>query len=150
LHRQILTNFRENEVDITLAAPQYVRSYVMRVTLATVAQRVGVSAQTLSNVLNHPAVVAAPTSQRVHDAIRELKYVPHADCRRIRLGIPGFFGILMSEAEVRTRSGEEPVRRVVVGRQLSLGYGGCGPSHPVGKYLLNVGLVVHGKVLVTR
>jgi DNA-binding LacI/PurR family transcriptional regulator len=71
----------------------------MKTTLATVARRAGVSTQTVSNVLNHPAVVAAPTLERVLDAIRELNYVPNEDARRLRLGISGFLGILMSEAE---------------------------------------------------
>jgi LacI family transcriptional regulator len=51
-----------------------------------VAQRAGVSLGTVSNVLNRPDVVAAPTRQRVLDAISELGYVRNDSARQLRAG----------------------------------------------------------------
>jgi DNA-binding LacI/PurR family transcriptional regulator len=51
-----------------------------------VAHRAGVSIGTVSNVLNHPDVVAADTRQRVLDAIAELGYVRNDSARQLRAG----------------------------------------------------------------
>ncbi|MBB5867826.1 LacI family transcriptional regulator [Allocatelliglobosispora scoriae] len=51
-----------------------------------VAQRAGVSIGTVSNVLNHPAMVAATTRQRVLAAIAELGYVRNDSARQLRAG----------------------------------------------------------------
>jgi DNA-binding LacI/PurR family transcriptional regulator len=53
-------------------------------TVDDVAQRAGVSRQTVSNVLNAPAVVRDATRVRVESAIAELGYRPHASARRLR------------------------------------------------------------------
>lgn len=55
-----------------------------RATLEDVAQRAQVSRQTVSNVLNAPDRVAAPTASRVLAAIDELGYRPHAGARALR------------------------------------------------------------------
>ncbi len=54
------------------------------VTLAQVAQRAGVSRQTVSNALNTPERLAAPTLERVRRAVRELDYRPHQAARSLR------------------------------------------------------------------
>lgn len=54
-------------------------------TIADVAQRAGVSRQTVSNVLNNPEVVRVETRTRVATAIAELGYRPHEAARRLRM-----------------------------------------------------------------
>jgi DNA-binding LacI/PurR family transcriptional regulator len=51
-----------------------------------VAQRAGVSIGTVSNVLNHPDMVAPTTRQRVLAAITELGYVRNDSARQLRAG----------------------------------------------------------------
>ncbi|MFC5006820.1 LacI family DNA-binding transcriptional regulator [Dactylosporangium cerinum] len=51
-----------------------------------VARRAGVSIGTVSNVLNHPDLVAATTRQRVLKAIAELGYVRNDSARQLRAG----------------------------------------------------------------
>jgi len=53
-------------------------------TVSDVAELAGVSRQTVSNVLNSPAIVREPTRERVEAAIAELGYRPHASARRLR------------------------------------------------------------------
>lgn len=53
-------------------------------TIEDVARAAGVSRQTVSNVLNTPAIVRESTRTRVEDAIRVLGYAPHASARRLR------------------------------------------------------------------
>ncbi|MGP3536372.1 LacI family DNA-binding transcriptional regulator [Microbacterium sp. RD1] len=53
-------------------------------TVDDVARLAGVSRQTVSNVLNTPAVVRAATRERVEAAIADLGYRPHAAARRLR------------------------------------------------------------------
>lgn len=53
-------------------------------TVEDVARRAGVSRQTVSNVLNTPAIVRAVTRERVESAIRELGYAPSMAARRLR------------------------------------------------------------------
>ena len=55
-------------------------------TIHDVAQRAGVSAGTVSNVLNRPSYVSADTRQRVLDAIDELGFVPNESSRQFRAG----------------------------------------------------------------
>jgi LacI family transcriptional regulator len=54
------------------------------VTLALVAQRAGVSVQTVSNALNSPDLLAPRTLARVNEAISELDYRPHQAARSLR------------------------------------------------------------------
>ncbi|CAL9277545.1 LacI family transcriptional regulator OS=Streptomyces rochei OX=1928 GN=G3I25_25205 PE=4 SV=1 [Streptomyces rochei] len=57
-------------------------------TSADVARLAGVSRATVSYVLNNAGAVriSEPTRRRVHDAARELGYVPHAAARSLRAG----------------------------------------------------------------
>jgi DNA-binding LacI/PurR family transcriptional regulator len=73
-----------------------------RPTLESLATELGVSRQTVSNVLNRPSVVAEPTRTRVAAAIRSVGYVPSRAGRHLRtqrshaIGIrlmPNFDGI---------------------------------------------------------
>ncbi|ACZ29912.1 transcriptional regulator, LacI family [Xylanimonas cellulosilytica DSM 15894] len=57
-----------------------------RASIADVARRAGVSVGTVSNVLNRPAVVAAPTRERVEAAIADLRFVPNGSARQLRVG----------------------------------------------------------------
>ncbi len=54
------------------------------VTLAQVAQRAGVSRQTVSNALNTPDLLAPATLERVRRAVDELDYRPHQAARSLR------------------------------------------------------------------
>ena len=56
------------------------------VTIADVAKAVGVSVPTVSRILNNKDHVAEETRRRVHEAIRELGYIPHSQARRLRGG----------------------------------------------------------------
>ena len=49
-----------------------------------VATLASVSLGTVSNVLNHPELVAPDTAARVHRAIRELEFIPNAPARQLR------------------------------------------------------------------
>ncbi|HCT76310.1 MAG TPA: LacI family transcriptional regulator, partial [Micromonosporaceae bacterium] len=51
-----------------------------------VARRAGVSIGTVSNVLNHPEMVAPVTRRRVLEAINELGYVRNDSARQLRAG----------------------------------------------------------------
>ena len=53
-------------------------------TISDVAQRAGVSAMTVSRVVNNAGYVSATTRQRVERAIGELGYVPNALARQLR------------------------------------------------------------------
>jgi DNA-binding LacI/PurR family transcriptional regulator len=53
-------------------------------TVSDVALAAGVSRQTVSNVLNSPAIVRGETRERVEAAIAALRYRPHASARRLR------------------------------------------------------------------
>lgn len=55
-----------------------------RPTLESLAAELGVSRQTVSNVLNRPSVVAEPTRERVAAAIRAAGYVPSRAGRHLR------------------------------------------------------------------
>ncbi len=53
-------------------------------TVEDVARRAGVSRQTVSNVINTPAIVREETRERVQRAIDELAYRPHVAARSLR------------------------------------------------------------------
>ncbi|MEU7576025.1 LacI family DNA-binding transcriptional regulator [Streptomyces sp. NPDC041068] len=69
-------------------------------TSADVARLAGVSRATVSYVLNNTSAVriSEPTRRRVHEAARELGYVPHAAARSLRAGHSRM--VLMPTAEV--------------------------------------------------
>lgn len=62
-------------------------------TVEDVAERAGVSRQTVSNVLNTPDIVRPATRERVVAAIDELGYRRHAAARRLRLRRSSTIGI---------------------------------------------------------
>ncbi|WP_223628878.1 LacI family DNA-binding transcriptional regulator [Microbacterium sp. EST19A] len=62
-------------------------------TVEDVAERAGVSRQTVSNVLNTPDIVRPATRERVLTAIRELGYRRHAAARQLRLRRSSTIGI---------------------------------------------------------
>jgi DNA-binding LacI/PurR family transcriptional regulator len=62
-------------------------------TVEDVARIAGVSRQTVSNVLNTPAIVKDSTRERVESAIAELGYRPHAAARMLRTRRSSTIGI---------------------------------------------------------
>lgn len=56
------------------------------VSIRQVAEHAGVSAGTVSNVLNRPEIVAPPTRARVREAIIALGFVPNESARQLRRG----------------------------------------------------------------
>jgi LacI family transcriptional regulator len=67
------------------------------VTVKDVARRAGVSQGTVSNVLNHPRIVASSTKARVRAAIAELGYTPNARARQLRTGDSRIIGLLIPD-----------------------------------------------------
>lgn len=63
------------------------------VTIEDVARAASVSRQTVSNVLNSPAIVRPDTRDRVRSAIARLGYAPHASARRLRTRRSSTIGI---------------------------------------------------------
>jgi DNA-binding LacI/PurR family transcriptional regulator len=63
------------------------------ITIEDVALAAGVSRQTVSNVLNSPAIVRTATRERVQEAISRLGYAPHASARRLRTRRSATIGI---------------------------------------------------------
>ena len=68
----------------------------MPVTMGDVAQRVGVSKQTVSAVVNGKAGISAETIARVKQAIAELGYQPNLVASSLRLGYTNTIGLLLS------------------------------------------------------
>ncbi|OJW01448.1 MAG: transcriptional regulator [Microbacterium sp. 67-17] len=62
-------------------------------TVEDVARVAGVSRQTVSNVINTPAIVRESTRERVEDAITQLGYRPHAAARSLRTRRSSTIGI---------------------------------------------------------
>jgi DNA-binding LacI/PurR family transcriptional regulator len=69
----------------------------VRISLKDVAARAGVSARTVSNVVNGSARVSAQTRQRVQKAIDELGYRPNLAARSLRAGRTGIIGLAIPE-----------------------------------------------------
>lgn len=65
-------------------------------TLNSIAQAVGVSRQTVSNVLNDPGRVAEPTRTRVREEIERVGYRPSAAARQLRTRRSHLLGFRMS------------------------------------------------------
>lgn len=64
-----------------------------RTTMSQVAALAGVSVQTVSNVLNTPAIVRPETAAKVRDVIRELDYRPNHAARQLRTQRSGLIGV---------------------------------------------------------
>jgi DNA-binding LacI/PurR family transcriptional regulator len=70
-----------------------------RVTLQTIADRLGVSRTTVSNAYNRPDQLAPELRERILAAARELGYAgPDAAARRLRSGGPEAVGLLLTES----------------------------------------------------
>lgn len=67
----------------------------MSVTIAEVARRASVSPSTVSYVLSGNRSVSAATQERVHAAIRELDYRPHAGAQSLRSSRTNVIGLVM-------------------------------------------------------
>src|SRR5436305_11808290 len=69
-----------------------------RVTLATVAEALGVSAMTVSNAYNRPEKLSPELRERVLAVAAELGYPgPHATARSLRRGRTGALGVVLGE-----------------------------------------------------
>lgn len=68
-----------------------------RSTLHDVARLAGVSARTVSNVVNESVHVAPETRDRVKQAIGVLRYRPHVTARRLRGGTTGILALALPE-----------------------------------------------------
>ena len=66
-------------------------------TIRDVAQRAGVSAGTVSNVLNRPSYVSAEMRRRVLDAIAELDFAPTKSARQYRPGRERVLGMAIAD-----------------------------------------------------
>lgn len=71
-------------------------------TLATVAERAGVSRQTVSNALNNPELLRADTLERVQAVIDELGYTPNRAARQLRTRSSHMIGLRFDPAEEGT------------------------------------------------
>ncbi|MFC3687529.1 LacI family DNA-binding transcriptional regulator [Aquipuribacter hungaricus] len=71
----------------------------MPTSLKDVAARAGVSARTVSNVVNGSGVVAPATRERVQQAVDELGYRPNAAARNLRTGRTGLVGLVVPEID---------------------------------------------------
>lgn len=68
-------------------------------TLADVAERAGVSRQTVSNALNNPDLLRPETLSRVQQAIDALGYLPNRAARHLRTRASHLIGLRMSPAQ---------------------------------------------------
>jgi DNA-binding LacI/PurR family transcriptional regulator len=71
-------------------------------TLADVAERAGVSRQTVSNAINSPELLRPDTLTRVQDAIAELGYSPNRAARNLRTRASHLIGLKFNPAQEGT------------------------------------------------
>ncbi|WP_323793868.1 LacI family DNA-binding transcriptional regulator [Nocardioides sp.] len=71
-------------------------------TLANVAERAGVSRQTVSNAVNNPDLLRAETLVRVQQAIEELGYLPNRAARNLRTRASHLVGLRLSPVQEGT------------------------------------------------
>ncbi|MCW2784784.1 MAG: LacI family transcriptional regulator [Marmoricola sp.] len=71
-------------------------------TLATVAERAGVSRQTVSNALNNPELLREDTLARVQAVIDELGYTPNRAARQLRTRSSHLIGLRFEQAQEGT------------------------------------------------
>ena len=71
-------------------------------TLATVAERAGVSRQTVSNALNNPELLREDTLERVQAAIADLGYTPNRAARQLRTRASHMIGLRFEQAQEGT------------------------------------------------
>ena len=75
-------------------------------TLADVAERAGVSRQTVSNAVNNPELLRADTLHRVQEAIAELGYLPNRAARNLRTRSSHLIGLPIKAAEEGTANAQ--------------------------------------------
>ena len=75
---------------------------VLPPTLADVAERAGVSRQTVSNAVNNPDLLRADTLARVQEAIDELGYSPNRAARNLRTRTSHLLGLRFTPAQEGT------------------------------------------------
>ena len=93
--------FRSPSIDAAVAALWRRCSLMARVTLATVAEALGVSTMTVSNAYNRPEKLSAELRERVLAKAEELGYPgPDAVARSLRRGKTGVLGVVLGEALV--------------------------------------------------
>ncbi|MGA8246638.1 MAG: LacI family DNA-binding transcriptional regulator [Nocardioides sp.] len=78
------------------------RSSLTPPTLADVAERAGVSRQTVSNAVNSPELLRPDTLARVQDAISELGYSPNRAARNLRTRASHLIGLKFNPAQEGT------------------------------------------------
>ncbi len=66
-----------------------------RATIEDVAERAGVSAMTVSRVINKTGSVATQTADRVYSAITELNYIPHRGARALAVQKTNTLGLIL-------------------------------------------------------
>src|SRR5215831_2771337 len=71
-------------------------------TLADVAERAGVSRQTVSNAVNNPELLRPDTLARVQDAINELGYSPNRAARNLRTRASHLIGLKFNPGQEGT------------------------------------------------
>ncbi|MBK9740703.1 MAG: LacI family DNA-binding transcriptional regulator [Actinobacteria bacterium] len=69
----------------------------MAASMKDVAARASVSLGTVSNVLNHPDLVATSTRLRVEEAIRDLGFIPSAAAQQLRAGRAKVLGLVVPD-----------------------------------------------------
>lgn len=74
-------------------------------TLADVAEKAGVSRQTVSNAVNNPDLLRPDTLARVQDAIAALGYSPNRAARNLRTRVSHLIGVRFTPAEEGTANG---------------------------------------------
>jgi LacI family transcriptional regulator len=80
------------------------RHPVVPPTLATVAERAGVSRQTVSNALNNPDLLRPDTLERVLAVVDELGYTPNRAARQLRTRASRLVGLRFEAAQEGTSS----------------------------------------------
>ena len=75
-------------------------------TLADVAERAGVSRQTVSNAVNNPELLRDDTLQRVQEAIAELGYLPNRAARNLRTRSSHLIGLPIKAVEEGTANAQ--------------------------------------------
>ena len=71
-------------------------------TLADVAERAGVSRQTVSNAVNNPDLLRPGTLERVRSAIEEMGYSPNRAARNLRTRTSQLIGLRVSPVQEGT------------------------------------------------
>jgi DNA-binding LacI/PurR family transcriptional regulator len=77
--------------------PVVVPEFLMTHTMREVAKRAGVSAATVSRVLNDTGYISEETRRRVLGVVREFNYFKNVHARRLATGRSDIFGLVISE-----------------------------------------------------